>query len=247
MRVYYESEHGTLYHGDCLEVMDWLSVVETKADMVLCDPPYGTTACKWDAIVPFKPMWKGINCLTRDDSAILMTASQPFTSALIMSNSKFFKYCWVWNKSKAANFPCVKHQPLKIHEDVVCFGGKNHYFPQMIEGKLRKKGGYHVNREAAVMDGAPVKVNDKYYPKSILDFSTANNADSGLHPTQKPVALFEYLIKTYTNLGETVLDFCAGSGTTAIAAQNTCRKWILCEKEEKYCETIVKRLEEHNA
>ena len=176
---------------------------------------------------------------------IVMTASQPFTTVIIESNRGMFKYCWVWDKSKAANFPCVKYQPLKVHEDIVIFNSaRDTYNPQMREGTFRKKGGYKVQREVAVMDGAPGKFNSTYYPKSILDFSVANNKDSRLHPTQKPVALFEYLIKTYTQPGELVLDNCAGSGTTAIAALNTNRNFILIEKEPEYVEICEQRIKD---
>jgi site-specific DNA-methyltransferase (adenine-specific) len=224
--------------GDCLEVMK--DIPDKSVDMVLCDLPYGTTACSWDTIIPFEPLWEQYKRIIKDNGAIVLTASQPFTSALVMSNVKMFKYAWVWNKEKAANFPNVKNQPLKIHEDVVVFGGN--YKPIMIEGVMRKKGGYSVKREVAVMAGAPAKVNNLYYPKSILNFSVAGNQDSKLHPTQKPVALFEYLIKTYTNKGDLVLDNCAGSGTTGVACKNLNRNFILIEKEQAYIDIINKRL-----
>jgi len=161
-----------------------------------------------------------------------------------MSNIKMFKYCWVWNKAKAANYVNAKKQPLKIHEDIAVFCKGNNYNPQKTIGKFRKKGGYTVNREVAVAQNPTVSFNDTYYPKSILDFSVAGNKDSTLHPTQKPVALFEYLIKTYTNEGELVLDNCAGSGTTAIACLKTNRNYILIEQETKYCDIANKRIAE---
>ena len=175
-----------------------------------------------------------------------MTASQPFTSALVMSNIEWFKYEWIWDKAKAANFPQVKYAPLKIHENVLVFSeGRNHYNPEMVKGQKRQKGGYFVSGEVAVMDGAPAKVNDIYYPKSILDFSIADNKDAGLHPTQKPVALFEYFIRTYTNEDDTVLDNCAGSFTTAIACMNTNRKYICIEKDKKYFDIGKDRIANH--
>lgn len=189
-------------------------------------------------------MWEQLKRIIKPNGAIVLFGSQPFTSALIMSNVKMFKYCWIWDKAKAANFASVKHQPLKVHEDVCVFSGVGNYKPQMRKGANRQKGGYSVSREAAVMAGAPKKINDDYYPKSILDFSVAGNKDSRLHPTQKPVALMEYLIKTYTNEGETVLDFTAGSGTTGIAAINTNRNAILIEREPEYCEIIKRRIDE---
>ena len=229
-----------LIQGDCLEKMK--DIPDKSIDMVLCDLPYNTTACHWDKLIPFEPLWALYKRIIKDNGAIVLTASQPFTSALVMSNVKMFKYCWVWNKEKAANFPNVKNQPLKIHEDVAVFGGN--YKPQMTEGVMRKKGGYSVKREVAVMAGAPAKVNNLYYPKSILNYSVAGNHDSKLHPTQKPVALFEYLIKTYTNEGDLVLDNCAGSGTTAVACINTGRRFIGCELDFNYfkiCEERIKK------
>jgi site-specific DNA-methyltransferase (adenine-specific) len=241
---YFKSKNGILLQGDCLEWMEKLP--DCSIDMILCDLPYGTTKCKWDTIIPFEPLWGQYERIIKDNGAIVLTASQPFTSMLIMSNIKLFKYCWVWNKSKAANFPQVKYAPLKIHEDVIVFAKeKTKYNPQMVtRGKERKKGGYFVEGEVAVMDGAPAKVNNVYYPKSILDYSTADNKDASLHPTQKPVELFEYLIKTYTDERETILDNTAGSCTTAVAAENTNRKWICIEKELEYCEKSRKRLED---
>lgn len=197
-------------------------------------------------MIPFEPLWKQYKRLIKDKGAIVLTASQPFTSALVMSNIEWFKYEWIWDKAKAANFPQVKYAPLKIHENVLVFSeGRNHYNPEMVKGQKRQKGGYFVSGEVAVMDGAPAKVNDIYYPKSILDFSIADNKDAGLHPTQKPVALFEYLIKTYTNEGDMVLDNCAGSFTTAIACMNTNRKYICIEKDDKYFEIGKSRIENH--
>jgi site-specific DNA-methyltransferase (adenine-specific) len=204
--------------GDCLELMK--DIPDGSVDMILADLPYGTTACKWDTIIPFEPLWEQYKRIIKDNGAIVLTASQPFTSALVMSNIKMFKYCWVWNKAKAANYVNAKKQPLKIHEDIAVFCKGNNYNPQKTIGKFRKKGGYTVNREVAVAQNPTVSFNDTYYPKSILDFSVAGNKDSTLHPTQKPVALFEYLIKTYTNEGDLVLDNCAGSGTTGVACKN---------------------------
>ena len=231
-----------IMQGDCLELMKDIS--DGSVDMILADLPYGTTACKWDTIIPFDKLWEQYERIIKDNGAIVLTASQPFTSALVMSNPKMFKYCWVWNKAKAANYVNAKKQPLKIHEDIAVFCKGNNYNPQKTIGKFRKKGGYTVNREVAVAQNPTVSFNDTYYPKSILDFSVAGNKDSTLHPTQKPVALFEYLIKTYTNEGDLVLDNVAGSGTTGVACQNTNRKYILIEKEEEYINVIKDRLEE---
>ena len=228
-----------LINGNCLEEMK--DIPDGSVDMILCDLPYGTTACKWDSVIPFEPLWEQYRRIAKKNAAIVLTASQPFTSALVMSNPREFRYCWVWNKAKAANFPQVKRAPLKIHEDVVVFGGG--YNPQMTKGPMRKKGGYNVSREAAVSAGAPAKVNNVYYPKSILDFSVAGNADSGLHPTQKPVALMEYLIRTYTNEGDVVLDNCMGSGTSGVACANTGRRFIGIELDQGYFNTAKERIE----
>ena len=229
--------------GDCLERMK--EIESSSVDMVLTDPPYGTTACKWDSVIPLEPMWEQLKRIIKPNGAIVMTASQPFTTKLISSNYKMFKYCWVWDKAKAANFPCVKFQPLKIHEDIVVFNtSKKTYMPHMTAGKERKKGGYTVSREAAVMNGSPAKNNNTYYPKSIIKESTAGNRDSKLHPTQKPVALMEYLIKTYTNEGETVLDFTMGSGTTGVAAKNLNRDFIGIEMDEGYFKIAKNRINE---
>jgi len=238
-------EINKIHCGDCLELMP--QIEDKSIDMILCDLPYGTTQCKWDSIIDLDLLWKQYERVIKDNGAIVLTASQPFTTKLISSNYEMFKYCWVWNKAKAANFPQVKYAPLKIHEDICVFSKTRHiYNPQMTIGKERQKGGYKVKREVAVMDGSPAVVNDVYYPKSILDYSLSDNKNSGLHPTQKHVGLFEYLIKTYTNEGDTILDNCAGSGTTAIACLNTNRQFIVMEKEQKYYDIIKKRVADFN-
>ena len=232
-----------LIQGDCLEKMK--DIPDGSIDMILCDLPYGTTACKWDTIIPFEPLWEQYKRIIKDNGAIVLTASQPFTSALVMSNIKMFKYCWVWNKAKAANYVNAKKQPLKIHEDIAVFCKGNNYNPQKTIGKFRKKGGYTVNREVAVAQNPTVSFNDTYYPKSILNFSVAGNKDSTLHPTQKPVALFEYLIKTYTNEGDLVLDNCMGSGTTGVACKNLNRNFIGIELDPDYFKIAEKRINEN--
>ncbi len=210
-----------------------------SVDMVLTDPPYGTTACKWDSIIPLEPMWDQLKRIIKPNGAIVMTASQPFTTTLIASNIKQFKYCWVWNKRAAANGVAAKYQPLKIHEDIVVFGGS--YKPIMSKGKLRMKGGKNSPSGEAVGNVNPkYHLSDQYYPKSILDVKT----ERGLHPTQKPVALMEYLIKTYTKEGETVLDFTMGSGTTGVAAKNLNRDFIGIELDNDYFEIAKKRIEQ---
>ena len=240
--AYYYEKTGMLLKGDCL---DWMEKFpDGSVDMILADLPYGTTKCKWDTIIPFDKLWLQYERIIKKNGAIVLTSSQPFTSALVMSNPKMFKYSWIWNKAKAANFPQVKYAPLKVHEDVIVFSKEKHnYYPQMVKrGKERKKGGYSVKGEVAVMAGAPAKMSDTYYPKSILDYSIEDNKGAGLHPTQKSVELFEYLIQTYTLENEIVLDNTAGSCTTAVASKNTNRKWICIEQDEKYCEVSKDRL-----
>lgn len=228
-----------ILQGDCLEVMR--DIPDKSVDMILCDLPYGTTSCKWDTIIPFELLWEQYKRLIKPNGAIVLTASQPFTTALIASNMQMFKYCWVWDKKISGNPLLAKYQPLKVHEDVCVFSNGTKYYPQMRTGKERIKGGGY----SKLLDMPMSKsVNDQYYPTSIIEFS---NAKRGEHPTQKPVALFEYLIKTYTNEDEIVLDNCIGSGTTAIAAHNTGRKFIGIEKEPKYVEIARKRVEQAQA
>jgi site-specific DNA-methyltransferase (adenine-specific) len=230
---------NTVIHGDCLDEMK--RITDKSIDMILCDLPYGTTACKWDTIIPFEPLWEQYKRIIKDNGAIVLTASQPFTSALVMSNIEDFKYSWIWNKKQTGNPFLARHQPLKIHEDVLVFNSKV-YKPEMRTGKLRKKGG--AKKSLLFGQHTTESTNDQYYPVTILDFP--NERLNKLHPTQKPVALFEYLIKTYTNEGDTVLDNCAGSGTTAIACINTNRNYILIEKEQEYINIINKRLKAGN-
>jgi len=232
--------HSTLVNADCFDVFPFIE--DKSIDAIICDLPYGTTNCKWDSVIPFEPLWAQYKRIIKDNGAIVLFGSQPFTSALVMSNPKWFKYCWVWNKAKAANYVNAKRQPLKIHEDIAIFCKGNNYNPQKTIGKFRKKGGYVVNREVAVAQNPTVSFNDTYYPKSILDFSVAGNKDSTLHPTQKPVALLEYLVKTYTNEGDIVLDNCMGSGTTNLACLKLNRQSIGIEKEKQYYDVAVRRL-----
>jgi len=223
-----------LMQGDCLERMK--EIPDGSVDMVLTDPPYGITACKWDSIIPLEPMWAQLKRVIKPNGAIVMTASQPFTTTLIASNMKMFKYCWVWHKRTSANIGAARYQPLKTHEDIVVFSGK--YKPQMVKGKKRMKGG-KVNNSEVVGGMKPVYYeSDEYYPCSILDIKS----ERGLHPTQKPVALMEYLIKTYTNEGETVLDFTMGSGTTGVACKNLNRKFIGIELDKDYFKIAKERI-----
>jgi DNA modification methylase len=304
--------------GDCLQVMR--EIPDKNINMILCDLPYGTTACKWDTIIPFEPLWEQYKRIIKDNGAIVLTASQPFTSALVMSNVSDYSHNWIWIKNKVTKFLSVKSQPLSKTEDVLVFyqqyddtftDWRRQYFKKILEfiGKNKKyiveklgQGLDHCFRYGSRQFAVPTKENyqllenefkisnfsgykqyleiqdvprvynpqgivkfeikklnngkkkkendvynfecDRYeqeftnYPTNILEFNT----DIGLHPTQKPVALFEYLIKTYTNEGDLVLDNCAGSGTTGVACKNLNRNYILIEKEPKYIEIINKRL-----
>jgi site-specific DNA-methyltransferase (adenine-specific) len=230
-----------LIQGDCLEVMPGLGPV----DCALTDPPYGTTACKWDSVIPFAPMWGQLKRIVKPNGAIVLTASQPFTSALVMSNAKMFKYCWVWDKKAAGNHGLAKYQPMKVHEDVVVFSQKTHlYLPIMTEGNPRKKVSSSSNNSIATgMKQVGPRFYSNYYPKSILEITNAGRRGKA-HPTQKPVALMEYLIRTYTNPGEVVLDFTMGSGTTGVAAANTGRRFIGIERDPGYFDVAVKRTRE---
>lgn len=226
-----------LMHGDCLERM--AEIPDGSVDMVLCDPPYGTTACKWDTVIDLPAMWAQLWRIAKPNAAVVMTASQPFTTTLISSNMKQFKYCWVWDKKAAANVLAARYAPLKVHEDIVVFSGN--YRPQMVAGKGRWKGG---KKAASDIDGASIPDkywSDQYYPKSILEFSNAVRVGK-VHPTQKPVALMEYLIKTYTLEGETVLDFTMGSGTTGVACKNLSRQFIGIELDPIYYATAAGRI-----
>jgi len=230
---------NTVIHGDCLEVMK--SIPDKSIDMILCDLPYGTTACKWDTIIPFEPLWVQYKRIIKDDGAIVLFGSEPFSSYLRLSNIKDFKYDWIWNKKLAGNGILAKRQPLKIHEIVSVFNSKV-YFPQKTKGRFRKKMGLKESEITGGSSFAKVTENDDYYPISIQEFSIAGYRTGRLHPTQKSTELCEYLIKTYTNEGDLVLDNCAGSGTTAIAEINTKRNYILIEKEKEYIDIINKRL-----
>ena len=231
-----------LRHGDCLEVMK--NIPDNSIDMVLTDPPYGTTQCKWDSIIPFEPMWEQLKRITKDNGAICLFGSEPFSSALRMSNIKMFKYDWYWNKLKPSTGLHAKIMPLKSLEIISIFYKKKClYNPQMSKGKLRIENKNNSNGEA--FGGRKIKRhhnnNGFKYPKHLIEFSNANQKNR-VHPTQKPVLLLEYLIKTYTLENETVLDFTMGSGSTALACKNLNRKFIGIEKDDKYFQIAKDRV-----
>lgn len=229
-----------LIHGDCIEEMN--NIPNNSVDMILCDLPYGTTACSWDIIIPFDLLWQQYKRIIKDNGAIVLTASQPFTSALVLSNIKMFKYCWVWDKKKGGNIMSLKWQPYKVHEDVVVFSdGPIRYYPIKNPQKQRIGKTYSSGEANGIKNYGDVRIYKDKHPKSIIEISNANQKGK-IHPTQKPVALMEYLIKTYTNQGETVVDNCMGSGTTGVAALNTGRKFIGIEKDLKYFEIAKERI-----
>ena len=240
-----------LMQGDCLERMK--EIPDGSIDMVLTDPPYGTTACKWDSVIPFEPMWEQLKRATKKKGAIVMTASQPFTSVLVTSNLKMFKYCWVWKSNRAANFAQAPYMTLKNCEDVCVFScagvAQNSkvrmtYNPQGLKRMDKVVAGKKANEHRPNRkDQNPYRQRHTGYPNQILEFPKDAKP---IHPTQKPVALMEYLIKTYTNEGETVLDFTMGSGTTGVAAKNLGRDFIGIELDETYFNIAKDRIEGSN-
>lgn len=228
--------------GDTLERMK--EIPDGSVDMVMADLPYGTTACKWDSVIPFAPLWETYRRVCKKNAAMVLTASQPFTSVLTCSNLKEFKYQWVWDKKIITGFLDAKERPLKRHEDILIFcKGQPPYNPAMVTGKLRSKG-KRTNIKGQVY-GACAKdtsrMCNQYYPNSILEVSNADRTGR-VHPTQKPTALMEYLIRTYTNEGETVLDNTMGSGTTGVACVNTGRHFIGIERDEEYMRIAKNRI-----
>lgn len=223
--------------GDCIELMQALPA--ESADMILCDLPYGTTACKWDSVIPFDALWTQYRRIAKPRAAIVLCASQPFTTSLIASNMRGYCYNWVWDKRFGANFVLAKRQPLKTHEDICVFsldGKMPRYSPLMVKREKPIKLGKNAGKTEAIpittnssYDG---KVYDEKYPDSQLHFSCREGR--GLHPTQKPVTLMEYMIRTYTNEGDVVMDNCMGSGTTGVACMNLGRHFIGFEKDETY-------------
>ena len=236
-------ELNTIYNEDCLEGMK--KIEDKSIDMILCDLPYGLTASKWDAVIPNDLLWEQYERVIKENGAIVLFGNEPFSSHLRMSNIKSYRYDWKWDKVRGANFATVNRRPFNSFEDIMVFYKKQPtYNPQFWQGKpYEQKQGYVGEGKQTGLSRKEVvtKSDGRRYPLSIIRFSKGN----GLHPTQKPVPLFEYLIKTYTNEGETVLDNCMGSGTTAIACMNTGRNYIGFELDEDYHKLSEQRISEH--
>ena len=232
---------ASIKQGDCLELMK--EIPDKSIDMILCDLPYGTTKNKWDSVIPLNKLWKQYERIIKDNGAIVLFSQMPFSAELVHSNLKLFKYEWIWQKDNGTGFLNAKKMPLKIHENILVFYKKLPlYNPQMRTGfkPYKCKQGRHSTNYGAYEQGHITESNGERYPIDIIKFKK----DSGLHPTQKPVELLEYLIKTYTNEGETVLDNCMGSGSTGIACINTNRSFIGYELNEEYFSIAQNRLRE---
>lgn len=232
-----------LHEGDCLEIMPTLA--DKSVDMILCDLPYGTTRNEWDIVIPFEPLWEQYERLIKNNGAIVLTAAQPFTTDLINSNRRLFKYDLIWCKPLGTGFLNANRMPMRNHEHILVFyKSLPAYNPIMTKGRLREKGRKTDSTKEACYGKykATSSFNDLYFPKSVITVSNGDNTKENDHPTQKPVALFEYLIRTYTNHGDTILDNCAGSGTTGEAAENLGRNSIMIEQDSKYCQIIRNRL-----
>lgn len=248
-----------LYNGDCLKIMDELIERGIKVDAIITDPPYGTTQCKWDIIIPFDEMWTRLEKLIKPNGAIVLFGSEPFSSHLRMSNIKNFKYDWIWEKSKGNNFTHAKNMPIKFHEIISVFSyasvghrvqlgdRRMEYNPQglikvdKVWKRPRKYDSEHkLKRESHKLERV---IEFENYPKSVIKFTNSNNNERGLHPTQKPVALMEYLVKTYTSENDIVLDFTMGSGSTGVACMNTNRRFIGIELEKRYFDIARERME----
>lgn len=248
-------EINKIHNGDCLELMK--DIDDKSIDMILCDLPYGTTACKWDTIIPFEPLWEQYKRIIKDNGAIVLFGSEPFSSLLRVSNLKMFRYDWIWDKTRGYNFQQSKYAPMRSHEIISVFSkypaifnkkGTCVYYPQKTDLHIEHTSGVPTKTDNLRDGGStmfkPLKTKHQgFFPKTIQQFKKENKS---IHPTQKPVALFEYLIKTYTNENDLVLDNCSGSGTTAIACLGTNRKYICIEKDEVYYKKSLERVEEYN-
>lgn len=241
----FENSNYELWQGDCLELMN--DIPDKSVDCIITDLPYGTTQCKWDTIIPFEPLWKQYNRIIKDNGAIVLFGTEPFSSHLRLSNLKNYKYDWIWDKVKGTGFLNAKRQPMRNHELISVFYKKQcTYNPQKTYGHKMKKSYRSKDLQTDVygeMKNDYTYESTERYPRSIQVFST-DTQNSSLHPTQKPVALIEYLIKTYTNDGELVFDSCMGSGTTGVACINTNRRFIGIELDNNYFDIAKERISE---
>jgi DNA modification methylase len=239
-----EDKNVRLMQGDCLQRM--AEIEDGSVSLIASDLPYQVTACRWDTLIPFEPLWAYYRRILKPRGAVVLTASQPFTSMLVMSNPKWFKYCWVWDKKKPAGFQIAKYRPMMVHEDIVVFsGGSPIYNPIKTPRPTKKRRG-----PIKFSESAPLKYSDDqhreyvdWHPKSILEVSNADQTDR-VHPTQKPVSLMEYLIRTYSNEGDLVHDSTMGSGTCGVACVNTGRRFVGIEKDPKYFAIAERRIAE---
>jgi len=248
IKPYYEEPNIKIYHGDCLEIMPELEPV----DLVLTDPPYGISACKWDSVIPVAYMWRQLKKVTKHNGVIALTASQPFSSALVMANPTMFKHEWIWIKNRGSNFANTVREPMKEHESVLIFSNGGWTYNKQMQARAElglARAKYTVEHNNQNREGtrkfegrAHHEIPSLRVPSSWQKFNIVTGKEKVKHPTQKPVSLMEYFIRTYTNEGEIILDFAMGSGTTLIAAQKLDRKAIGIEIEEKYCEIAVRRL-----
>ena len=241
-------EINKIYNMDCLKGMKYID--NKSVDMILCDLPYGTTACKWDTIIPFDKLWQQYERIIKENGAIVLTGSEPFSSHLRLSNLEMYKYDWKWEKAQGVNFAQCNHMPMSVYEDIMVFGRFGMSKNAKIQPVYNPQGLIEVNKKKKAKTNTEHRPSDnnkdhmqRYsnYPRQIISFAS----DRGLHPTQKPVALFEYLIKTYTNEGDLVLDNCIGSGTTAVACINTKRNYIGFELDTKYYELANERIKQY--
>lgn len=236
-------EVNKIYNMDCLEGMKYID--DKSIDMILCDLPYGITACKWDVIIPFKPLWQQYKRVIKEHGAIVLFGSQPFTSVMVTSNIKGYKHHWIWKKNRGTGFLVAKYRPMMATEDIIAFTAKGeriNYYPQMIKLDKPYYSRYASSSNGTIFNKKGGKIKYEKSPLNILEFSKVSNPQ---HPTQKPVSLFEYLIKTYSNEGDLVLDNCMGSGTTAIACINTNRNYLGFELNKEYYELAKNRINKH--
>jgi len=246
--IFNDLKGGRFYNEDCFDAMK--EIPNGVIDMVLCDLPYGTTYAKWDSLLPLDKLWDEYFRICKNNAAIVLTASQPFTSQLVMSKPEWFRHEWIWNKINPTNFANANRGPLKQHESILVFSKEQvNYYPQKIQGKPNHSRGNrgkdytselnNINPDKSIDDKSGLK-----FPKSIID-RPKHSSEHKIHPTQKPIDLFEYFIKTYTSENEIILDNTAGSGTTAIAAINTNRKWVCIEKDKEYYDKAMERIANH--